>query len=244
MIAISVFTAVLLGYCYLLLIDSCLGKLMIWISILLIQAALIGGGYYIYKYREKYDEDSDYRDMVKYFAYGVWCIAAFYLCCLCCYWKTIRIGIAVYQSTAQYVHSNMRIYLLPLVADIVETIWFTIWLVSAIWVFSVGEPQPRPGYEFITEMKWEEKTRNIVIYQFFMLFWMNAFILGVCQFIIGASACIWYFEVNSDTEGKGTVGRGMWWAFRYHLGSVAFGAALIAICQMIRAIFEYYARKI
>ena len=36
----------------------------------------------------------------------------------------------------------------------------------------------------------------------------------------------------------------MWWAFRYHLGSVAFGAALIAICQMIRAIFEYYAKKI
>ena len=138
----------------------------------------------------------------------------------------------------------MRVYLLPLVTDLVETIWFTIWLVSAIWVFSIGEPEPREGYEFITEIKWETKTRNIVYYQIFMLFWINAFIMGVCQFIIGASACIWYFEVNSDTEGKGTIGRGMWWAFRYHLGSVAFGAALIAICQMIRAIFEYYAKKI
>ena len=47
-ILVSCFTAILFGYCYLLLIDSCCGKLMIWISILFIQAALIGGGYYIY----------------------------------------------------------------------------------------------------------------------------------------------------------------------------------------------------
>merc|ERR1712156_976382 len=77
-----------------------------------------------------------------------------------------------------------------------------------------------------------------------MLFWINAFIMGMCQFIIAASACIWYFEVNSDTRGKGTVGRAIYWAFRFHMGSVAFGAALIAICQLIRLVFEYYRRKI
>ena len=36
----------------------------------------------------------------------------------------------------------------------------------------------------------------------------------------------------------------MYWAFRFHMGSVAFGAALIAICQLIRLVFEYYRRKI
>ena len=77
-----------------------------------------------------------------------------------------------------------------------------------------------------------------------MLFWINAFIMGTCQFIIAASACIWYFEVASDTGGAGTVGRGMKWAFRYHLGSIAFGSALIAICQLIRFLFEYYRKKI
>jgi len=87
-------------------------------------------------------------------------------------------------------------------------------------------------------------TRYIVIYQLFVLFWVNAFITGICQFIIAASACIWYFEVNSDTRGAGTVGRAVHWAFRYHMGSVAFGAAVIAICQLIRVIFEYYRKKI
>ena len=93
-------------------------------------------------------------------------------------------------------------------------------------------------------MKWDENTRNIAFYQIFMLFWINAFIMGMSQFVIGASACIWYFEVNSDTGGKGVVGRAMWWGFRYHMGSVAFGAFLIAVCQMLRFLFEYYRRKI
>lgn len=59
----------------------------------------------------------------------------------------------------------------------------------------------------------------------------------------GASACLWYFEVNTDTKGRGTVNRAYWIAFRYHLGSVAFGSFLIAICQMIRLLFEYYRKK-
>lgn len=36
----------------------------------------------------------------------------------------------------------------------------------------------------------------------------------------------------------------MFWAWRYHLGSVAFGSFLIAVCQMIRFLFEYYRRQI
>lgn len=82
------------------------------------------------------------------------------------------------------------------------------------------------------------------LYHLFGLFWVNSFIIGCTQFIIGASAVIWYFECNTDTKGRGTVGRGLKWCFRYHLGSIAFGSALIAICQIIRAAFEYYRRKI
>jgi hypothetical protein len=37
---------------------------------------------------------------------------------------------------------------------------------------------------------------------------------------------------------------GFYWVFRYHLGSIAFGAFLIALIQIIRIIFEYYANKL
>jgi hypothetical protein len=77
-----------------------------------------------------------------------------------------------------------------------------------------------------------------------MLFWINAFLIGCTEFIIGCSAVIWYFECNSDTKGKGTVMIGFKWLMRYHLGSIAFGAAIIAVCQMLRFLFEYYRKKI
>lgn len=40
-----------------------------------------------------------------------------------------------------------------------------------------------------------------------------------------------------------SVMKGIHWAFRYHLGSLAFGSLLIAITTMIKVIFEYFAKK-
>jgi len=38
--------------------------------------------------------------------------------------------------------------------------------------------------------------------------------------------------------------KGLWWAFRYNLGSLAFGSMLLAIVWMIRVIFEYLDKKL
>ena len=68
--------------------------------------------------------------------------------------------------------------------------------------------------------------------------------IGATQFIISAACAIWYFTSTSDSNGSGSVTTGVYWVFRYHLGSIAFGAFLIALVQLIRIIFEYYANKI
>lgn len=75
------------------------------------------------------------------------------------------------------------------------------------------------------------------------MFWIIAFIVGCTQFIIAAAAAIWYFTQGSDAS-PDTVGTGMKWLFKYHLGTIAFGSCIIAICQTIRTIFEYYRRQI
>ena len=153
-ILVASITSILLGYIYLILIRW-LGAFIIWLSIILLQLSLIGGGVYMYFESDTYDEDSDYRDWLKYAAYAIWGVAGLFLCCICCCWNSIRIGIAVYETTAEYVASNLRLFLLPLCAYFVCIIWFGGWLVSAVFVFSIGEPKPREGYDFITEMQWD-----------------------------------------------------------------------------------------
>jgi hypothetical protein len=60
------------------------------------------------------------------------------------------------------------------------------------------------------------------------------------QFIISAACVLWYFSSSSDSNGRGSLLTGLYWVFKYHLGSIAFGSFLIAVVQFIRVIFEYY----
>lgn len=139
----------------------------------------------------------------------------------------------------------MRIFILPLLSWIFQVVWGFAWVVCALYVFSVGEPEAREDpWSFMTHIKWSDTTRYVFWYQIFGLFWIAAFINGMCQFIIAASSCIWYFTVNTDTQGKGTVGTAFGWGFRYHMGSVAFGSFCIAVVQTIRVLFEWYRRMI
>ena len=166
-----------------------------------------------------------------YAAYVIWALAGVVFILVCCFWHAIKIGIAVFKTTSQYVQANLKIFALPLISYLVIGLWSLFWIFGAIHVFSIGTPVSRDdGYPFLTEVKWTKMTRIAFFYDVFGLFWINAFIIGVCQFIIGCSACLWYFECMTDTKGSGTVGRAFYWSYRYHLGSVAFGSFIIAVC--------------
>jgi len=89
-----------------------------------------------------------------------------------------------------------------------------------------------------------EEATYMFLYNLFGYLWMNAFIIGIAQFIISAGAALWYFSCTSDSNGSGSLCRGFFWVFRYHLGSIAFGSFLIALIQFIRIIFEYYKKQI
>merc|ERR1712226_1034602 len=247
-LAISSVTALILGYLYLFVVRL-LGGMIVWVSFALIWVSLVGGGAYSWYYRDlKYRPDNAKYDYLTWASYGLWILSVVVFFLICCFRHAIKVGIAVFQTTSQYVQENMKIFALPALSYVVIALWSAGWLWGMLYVFSVGYPEPRPaedgGMPFLTIMRWDDKTHAAFFYDVFGLFWINAFIIGVCQFIIGASACIWYFEVSGDTKGEGTVGVGFKWALRYHLGSVAFGSFIIAVCQMMRFLFEYYRKKI
>jgi hypothetical protein len=110
-------------------------------------------------------------------------------------------------------------------------------------MYTVGYAAPRNGFEFSTEIMWDKYTKPIIVYYILGAFWLTAFFIGCTQFVIAAAAVMWYFDQGSDKKAD-CVGTGIKWLFRYHLGTIALGSMIIAICQTIRVIFEYYRRKI
>jgi hypothetical protein len=235
--------AVVFGYVYLFVIRA-IGGLIIWIALGISLIVLGASGFYTYFHaRPQYDVENPTYEYLEYTSYVLWGLTgAFALAVLCCL-NAIKVGIAVYKTTARFVQANMEIFLMPAAVALIAMVWFLVWLSAAVYLFSVGTPEPREDYPFVTEIKWDENTRYIIMYHVFGFLWINSFIVGCAQFIVGCSACIWYFECSTDSQGRGTMRKATKWLFRYHLGSIAFGSFVIAVCQMIRIIFEYYRRK-
>eukprot|EP00933_Yihiella_yeosuensis_P021940 TRINITY_DN17289_c0_g2_i2.p1 TRINITY_DN17289_c0_g2~~TRINITY_DN17289_c0_g2_i2.p1 ORF type:complete len:939 (-),score=198.73 TRINITY_DN17289_c0_g2_i2:197-3013(-) len=75
---------------------------------------------------------------------------------------------------------------------------------------------------------------------FFVFLWNNALNVAIGQTVIAGAVGIWFFTPNSEKGSKNAVRGGLYNVFRYHLGSVAFGAFLVALVQFIRAILKYY----
>ena len=81
----------------------------------------------------------------------------------------------------------------------------------------------------------------------FGYFWVNAFLVGSAQFILAVGVATWYFSHTTDSSGgkkrgSARIRSGFWWLARYHQGSIALGSMIIAICQLIRCMFEWYRR--
>lgn len=155
-IAGSAVTALILGYLFLFVI-RCIGGMIIYLFLILLEAALIVGGVYLYFYSDTFPPEDDYNSWLKYGSYAIWGIAVIFALCICCCWSAIKVAVAVYKTTAQYVGANLRVLLLPLLSWIFLAVWFGVWLICAAYVFSVGTPVARePPLEFTTEVKWSE----------------------------------------------------------------------------------------
>ena len=73
---------------------------------------------------------------------------------------------------------------------------------------------------------------------------MNAFETGVTIMSVAGAVCHWYWTLHRETEReKGAFKKALrgsvWRTLRYHAGTVAFGALVIAIVQFVRACLAY-----
>ncbi|XP_026725806.1 CTL-like protein 2 isoform X1 [Trichoplusia ni] len=75
-------------------------------------------------------------------------------------------------------------------------------------------------------------------------FWTMFFISGVSDMMLASTFSTWYWTYNKRDLPFFTLTSGIYRTLRYHLGTVAFGALIIAIVRVIRVILEYIDHKI
>ncbi|XP_026469452.1 CTL-like protein 2 [Ctenocephalides felis] len=62
--------------------------------------------------------------------------------------------------------------------------------------------------------------------------------------ILAATFATWYWTFNKDDVPYFTLTAGLMRTIRYHLGTLAFGSLILAICRIIRVILEYIDQKL
>lgn len=78
---------------------------------------------------------------------------------------------------------------------------------------------------------------------FFSLLWVNAIVVAIGQCTIAGAVGEWYF--NQDQLDKvNPVGTGLFNCFRYHLGSLAFGAFILAVVQFVKWWLRFWQKQL
>jgi hypothetical protein len=184
--------------------------------------------------------------------------------------KRIALSLHVIGAAACALDQMKTLILYPIFPFIFVCGWMVYWITTALFLFSVKTSEVRPlpsgvGYDQVAymagsttynEYSWDDTFQKLFAYHFLHLLWVFQFVIYATFLVMAGAIANWYFSRPSPTdetqreegEGEGQLpaspvlnsfGR----AIRYHVGTVAFGALIIAIIMFIRAIVTYIQKK-
>ena len=77
-------------------------------------------------------------------------------------------------------------------------------------------------------------SQALLFVMMFGFIWFSAFIVNNTHFVCYVSAATFYFSSNKDRLGQAQVMLGVKWAYTKHMGSLALGALIHAIIEVLR----------
>ncbi|KDR18085.1 CTL-like protein 2, partial [Zootermopsis nevadensis] len=81
-------------------------------------------------------------------------------------------------------------------------------------------------------------------FNIFGIFWGLFFVSALGEIILAATFATWYWTFNKSDVPFFVLTVSIGRTLRYHLGTIAFGSLILAICRLIRVILEYINHKL
>jgi hypothetical protein len=150
----------------------------------------------------------------------------------------------------------------PLFSMILKVIIMSIMFWGFLWLVSCGRVIPKTLQQFVAmqgpnmagltrSFTYTGDQKNMLLYYFFMILWVDETLNAISQFVLAYATSIWYFcEVKPEGKvgkpklcGVFTLLRGFFYCIFYHLGTVAFGAFLVAVLRLARYILNFVAKQ-
>lgn len=170
---------------------------------------------------------------------------------MCCCFKSIRLAINVVDASADFIMVTKRILLVPFFYFLLSIAVIFTWFPGYVMVTSINPiSATSAALPQVRSVAWSNDTIAYAFIMWFGLIWSLIVVDYVKCFIVLFSSTTYYFNSPQvDEEGKSSDGSaevllGAKLAHTKHLGSICFGALIIAIIKVIRFLFVYLATKL
>jgi choline transporter-like protein 2/4/5 len=209
--------------------------------------------------------DADMQEKWSYVAYIMTAISILVFLLIVAMRKRIKLAIAIMKEASNAVKTMPLIVLFPFTTVALVVVLCLYWIIIAAYIASAGEesssklaadldcdadasagsntscPVDLTAFSSSTTM------RYMLAYHFFGLLWTNQFIQAIGMCTLAGAISAWYWA-EVDDKGKKKMSKApvfkSWWrTIRYHIGSMAFGALIVAIVQFLRAVLMYLDKK-
>lgn len=92
--------------------------------------------------------------------------------------------------------------------------------------------------------KADETLRYMQLYHLFGGYWTLNFLQALGDYLIAGAVASWYWVHDKHDVPSAPILRSLWYAFRYHAGSLLFGALILSIVQFIRFLLSRFEQSV
>ncbi len=241
-IAGSIGWSFFLAMFYFLFLRCCAGFITFFL-ILIVEAGLVILAVYfklLANDEEQQEAEGDTTNNAFFWVFTA--LAAAWLIFILIMCNRIRLAVALTQVTSKYINKTCCIVFVPFLFFAILIIWLAYWIILLVFLYTSGKFDKNSSKIFAS-FEMDEKLEYGFWFHIVMLFYITAIISAYSQFVYASSACIWYFNFEKGTENH-PIAKSFYRGFRYHFGSLVFGATIIAIIRFIMFFIEVIKKKL
>jgi len=246
--------SMVLGFIYAQLLRiPVLLRAIIWTSILATIGIIFGTGYYVFSKANEWS-DEDPRTLAdstiftaKVFSYVLFGLGGVVVLLVVFLRKEIQLAVTCVKEAARAIAAMPFMILFPIIQTAGFLAFLAIWLFWCIHLASLGEvvfkELPTDSTLTVRWFEFDDFVENCGWYFLFCFFWTSNFIVAMGEIVIAMCVGKWYFTRDKSSLRPCMILQSMSIAMYYHIGTAAFGSAIIAIIQIIRAIITKIQKK-
>jgi hypothetical protein len=132
------------------------------------------------------------------------------------------------EEAAASVQAMPLLVIFPMIPLLLMIGYFLLWFFSAMSIITAGKMEPSGDQRFVMD----ERVQQMFGFHIFALIWNLLFFVSLQDTTVAGAVATWYYTRDKNNLGS-PISTAFYNTIRFNLGSIAFGALIVAIVKII-----------